>query len=490
MKRYIYSCQLLADLVLPAKAATEGFNKSLNYIPGAKFMGLVASKLYDVEAEDKTLDIFHNGKVYFGDAHPMIKGERSLAVPFSWFTAKGKNYYVKEGDSPASIYLHHKIDKDYFKRLVSEGIQLKQKRSGYFTINGFASSTEQNFSIKSSYDQDKRRSKDGEMYGYFSLPKGTVWSFYIESENPTYLEEIKEILEGKHRIGRSRSAEYGLINIKHTGEESVEVSNYPKGEYYIYAESNLCFYNEYGLCTASPSEEMLVDQFGLPKGSSINWEKTQLRTRTYSSWNRKRYNRNADRLIIEKGSVLVVDTKENWTDADIKAGLGAHRSEGFGSAIVNPVFLTKGMSSDDKVLDMNFTKVNHDIQDHNLRHVGNEQDDNILSFLGSKSKSVANSLDVDKAVNMFIAKHKNRFSGISSSQWGQIRNLAKNSENGDALTKILFDQEEGILLRGQSQDKWRKGNCHGILAQEIRYQKDNPLEFTAKLAAEMAKSKN
>ena len=490
MKRYIYSCQLLADLVLPAKAATEGFNKSLTYIPGARFMGLVASSLYNMDSEDKTLDIFHRGKVYFGDAHPVIKGERSLVIPFSWYAAKGESFYSKKEENQSKIYLHHEIDTEYYENLVKENIQLKQQRSGYFTTNGFASSTDQNFSIKSSYDTSKRRSKDGEMYGYFSLPKGTEWSFYIESENETYLEEVKSILEGKHRIGRSRSAEYGLVNIQYTGQNASEVSNFSSGDHYIYAESNICLYDEYGRCTANPSDKMLVEQFGLPQGSTINWEKTQLRTRIYSSWNRKRSNKNADRLIIEKGSVFAINTQEEWNDSKMKTGLGAHRSEGFGSVLINPDFLTKGRESDKKVLDMQFTKVEMEIQNDKLRYRGNEQDDNILSFLGSKSQALSDALDVDKAVNTFIANYGGKFSRITSSQWGQVRNLAKNVEDKNALYKILFNDKEGILLRGQSQDRWRKGNCYKILENAIISQKANPLEFTAKLAAEMAKSKN
>ncbi|MBK6948990.1 MAG: hypothetical protein IPH16_13900 [Haliscomenobacter sp.] len=91
MKRYQYSCELLSDVVIPSVTATEGFNPSLDYIPGAKFLGIAAGTLYD-ENSAATLDLFHNGKVRFGDAYPTVDGQEGLPVPFSWFYEKEKDW--------------------------------------------------------------------------------------------------------------------------------------------------------------------------------------------------------------------------------------------------------------------------------------------------------------------------------------------------------------------------------------------------------------
>ena len=152
--------------------------------------------------EDIVLDLFHNGKVRFGDAHPYVQGQESLNVPLKWFHAKGKSVTDK-------IYLH-------LNQLSEEIIadeQPKQARSGYFTTSGNLVKIDQDFSLKSSYDSEKMQAKDAQMYGYFSLKKGTEWSFTVEDESGNFADKIKEAIKGEKRIGRSRSAEYGLISI-------------------------------------------------------------------------------------------------------------------------------------------------------------------------------------------------------------------------------------------------------------------------------------
>lgn len=44
MKRIAFKCILQTDVVITSNAATEGFYKSLDYIPGSKFLGIVAGE--------------------------------------------------------------------------------------------------------------------------------------------------------------------------------------------------------------------------------------------------------------------------------------------------------------------------------------------------------------------------------------------------------------------------------------------------------------
>src|SRR5690554_663098 len=199
MKIYQYKCTLLSDIIITSEAATEGYAPSLDYIPGSKFLGIVAGKLYDEDTTEKTLDLFHNGTVQYGDASLYYKNNHYLKPPFSWFTEKGKGIYEE-------VYVHHLLE--------SKDKQLKQVRSGYFSpeSNGFVS-LDQDYSLKSAQDSKTRRSKDGQMFGYHSLRAGTEWTFEIRDTKGVYAEELKGIMEGIHRIGRSRTAEYGLVEI-------------------------------------------------------------------------------------------------------------------------------------------------------------------------------------------------------------------------------------------------------------------------------------
>ena len=68
-------------------------------------------------------------------------------------------------------------------------------------------------------------------------------------------------------------------------------------------------------------------------------EETQIRYHAYSPWNGARKTRDAERLVILPGSVIVVRSA-NPPDPDIlKNGVGIFRSEGFGEVLCNPAFL-------------------------------------------------------------------------------------------------------------------------------------------------------
>jgi hypothetical protein len=468
MKIYQYKCTLLSELIMTANSATQGFSASLDYISGAKFLGLVAGKLYD-ENNAQTLDLFHNGKVRFGDALPLINGEAMLKVPFAWFTEKGK------GLTDAPIYLHHKINS------VSD-IQLKQARNGYFAQENKKFTTlEQNFAIKSGYDSEKRRSEDGLMYGYFSLPQGSTWTFTVETDHDTYAEKIKNSLVATHRIGRSRSAEYGLIKIEFMAEKAQVAAKNCSGEVVLYAESNLCFYNENGKASAQPTALQLTGD----SNAMIDWTKSQIRTRAYQTWNRHRNNRDADRLIIEKGSVFVVKTT-NLDTAFFAKGVGAHRAEGFGKIQVNPGFLC----SDNEKLDFILQKSTNDTPVAASFAVDKgDKDATVLECLAKRVTRNDFEQKIDELANAFYKDNKNTFSGISPSQWGMMRNYAKNANHFDYFNNLVFSESAGFTKRGQSESDWRKNGCAVKLANHLKDMDPmQKLPFIIKLSNLMAKS--
>lgn len=323
MKRYQYKCTLLTDVIITSLAATEGYKESLAYIPGSKFLGIVAGALYDEKDTKKTLDLFHNGKVKFGDALPVLNDETLLKVPFSWYHEKGE----KLSDT---LYLHH-------KNIEKSAIQLKQARSGYFSEKqNLFTSVDQDFSLKSAQDVTKRKSEDGKMFGYYSLKAGTEWAFSITDDDGQYSDEIKTVIVGNHRIGRSRSAEFGLIEISFLKELNPVEEGTLNDEVIIYAKSNLCFYNENtGQTTAQPTAKQLTGR----NDSEIVWEKSQVRSRNYKTWNRHRNNKDADRIIMERGCVFIVKLKSGISTTYFLNGIGSHKNEGFGEVLINPSFL-------------------------------------------------------------------------------------------------------------------------------------------------------
>ena len=92
-----FKCTLESDLVLSQTSSSEGNQKTLDFIPGNNFLGIVASKLYKGGSAE-SLELFHSGKVRFGDAHPSVDGIRGLKVPASM-------YYPKLGSAGTECYI-------------------------------------------------------------------------------------------------------------------------------------------------------------------------------------------------------------------------------------------------------------------------------------------------------------------------------------------------------------------------------------------------
>lgn len=481
MKIYQYKCKLLSDLVIASSSATEGFNQSLDYIPGTKFLGIVAGQLYSEEDNTSVLDLFHNGNVRYSDAHPLVDGNVGLKVPFKWFHPKGSNLTEK-------IYLHtEKLSNEVWKTK-----QPKQARVGYYIPisdkEGKWLKIDQDFSIKSAYNSKSRKSRDSQMYGYFSLKKGTEWSFTIEDLTGEYAEKVRIAIIGKKRVGRSRSAEYGLVQIDFITEVPQKVDEtIDEGIVYIYAKSNLCFYDQYGRNTTTPDKSQLM----LPDGSSILWNQSQIRMRRYQTWNRKRYNRDADRMIIEKGSVFAVKLSKSIRSSQIENGIGAHQSEGFGQVLVSPSFLQSNTAE----LDFSIIKIGLDdwVSDKAFFTVEEcDNDTTIVNYLARQKATEKQTFDIDEKVNSFI-KYNTEFKGISNSQWGIIRNYAKNISDNETFKTLVFSKDSGYMYRGQSEKEWRSKGRREKLFNYLYMNQEFPesyvIPFTIKLATQMAKSK-
>jgi hypothetical protein len=479
MKRLGIKCTLRSDLIISSNPANEGFYKSLDYIPGSKFLGIVAQSLYedqDADLLDRTLALFHKGSVRFGDAHPLINGKLSYKSPLSW-------NHPKKDKLTDGVFLYHHSERECPKPETETEQEVRvQVKDKYFTLDQKFIEVDQVFSIKSAYNREEYRSMDNQMYGYFSLRKGTQWLGYVEFQDPQYEDLLKNTLSGPKRIGRSRTAQYGLVDIEIIEEVSFDERPAQKDtEAYVYAYSNLCFVDEWGNYTLQPT----ADQLGLPPDSEILWEKSQIRSRKYQSWNKKRHSPNQVRHIIQKGSVFAVDLKGDVNTTDLNKTVGVHRSEGFGKILINPSFLL----SDQERLDWNLTRGSHDrVNTAPASTPLSADDQQLLAFLVNKRSAAEQVHDIDEVVNDFVADYGSVFAAVSSSQWGQVRNIAKNAGNPAMLDQLLFNKEFGFLHTGQGKNQWQKKNALKTLRDKILAQRtDQQIPFTVKLAAIMAK---
>jgi len=448
MKELVFRVEFKSDIVLPASSNTEGNIEALDFIPGSNFLGMAAA---EYPKYNNSLDIFHSGGVSFGDATIMCDEKQTYKMPLSYFHEK---------DDTKKIYNHHLIE-DF-----SKFSQLKQLRQGFITSNKRIAYINYNYSQKSAYDKKKRRSLDSSMFGYNAIESDTLWQFtmkYDENISLNDIERIKKNLLGTQRLGKSKSAQYGEVEITLAGENEQIQNLTLSEEVFLYANSRLSLVDEEG----NPTLELKYLCDGL-NDTNIVYEKTQLRTSAFTPYNGSRKTKDYERICINKGSVIVVKNITQEQLNSLENGVGAYISEGFGELLINPSFLKDSILS---------------LQEH-LEETKNEKieiQDNIALFLQQRKESQNSNLDLANEVDKFIKDNAKLYSQKMNSQWGSIRSLCAN-------TKDIYTDVEKYITDGVAEDKWKDGKAKKLL--DAIENSDNPLEFTKLLSMQMPKVKD
>lgn len=468
---------MLSDVILNQKAATEGPNQTLDFIPGSCFLGIVASQYDTLQKEGKAMEIFHSGKVRFGDAHPSIDGIRGLKVPAAMFHPKLKK-------ASEVLYIHHRIKEEDLDSEEMRKNQLKQCRSGYYNFSEEETEAEPiaietNFAIKSAYDGEKRRSKDEQMYGYQSLQKGLELYFEVVVDNNELDSLIVEALEGKKRVGRSRTAQYGLVEIEKF--EYKEIGSLTETDEYVevYADGRLIFLDDNGLPTFRPKAEDL----GL--NGEICWEKSQIRTFQYAPWNFKRQCFDTDRCGIEKGSVFVVKAS---VSPDKSQYVGSYQNEGFGKVIYNPAFL-KAEADGVAKYRLQDPKDPKKEEDNEGKVSSNSA---LFNYLMKQQKRENLEVDVYEMVNNWVKANAPKFTKnkelLFASQWGGVRSIAMKNKTKSSLIGELYKNEKSYLTHGVAADKWNENGRLKVFKEFVEKLTDENAQIAIiNLAAEMAK---
>lgn len=470
-----FKCTLLSDLVLNETSSSEGKQRCLDFIPGNNFLGIVASELYSQLSMHESAAIFHSGKIRFGDAHPSDGIIRGLRVPASMF-------YPKMSKATEECYIHHLIkDQDGLREK-----QLKQCREGFYLFDvetkiGTKVNVEKNFSIKSAYNSEKRKSEDKCMFGYESLPEGVVMYFEVDSDLEDDInKKIEKALIGKKRIGRSRSAQYGLVKIEKSNyKDSYLAKETDNDTVVVYADGRLIFFNDNG----EPISQPTATDLGLGKGD-IDLSNSQIRTFQYSPWNGKRHTYDTDRCGIEKGSVFVV---KNCSGCPKESQyVGAYKNEGFGKVIYNPDFLLgKDDDGNGRAL---YTLKDNECSDMGSDVASSKPETSVLiDFLTQKKAEESTNANAYNFVQEFIENNKRLFANKKdafASQWGSIRSLAMVTPDSKQLIKNIDE----YLDHGVAKDKWEeRGRKKSLDAFMEKHVEDNLQDIMINLASEMAK---
>ncbi|HFE48656.1 MAG TPA: hypothetical protein ENJ21_05010 [Chromatiaceae bacterium] len=339
MKRQALRIELLEDCVFSASAATEGGHESLDRIPGAALLGAAAARCYgDLDRRDAWL-AFHSGRLRFADALPWNGASPGWPMPMCWYHEKLAEY--KQPEARKDVLRPHVIENLIHETTEEQNQPVKQLRGGYVHENGQLTSPVRELRLKTAIDPRTGRARDSQLFGYDALLRGQDFITFIEADDEmdnALFKRMVSALHGEVLLGRSRSAEYGRCRIT-----TLEIGLPPMGESdgrrsILWLLSDLALVDANGNPVTEPTPEAL----GLPE-CRIDWSRTFLRTRRYSSWNMARRGHDSERVVLQAGGVITLIMANSFDRAALQRlhdeGVGLFRETGLGRIWVDPPLL-------------------------------------------------------------------------------------------------------------------------------------------------------
>jgi len=437
-----FEATLLSDVVLNQTSATAGGHATLDFIPGASFLGAAAARVYELLGT-RAFTAFHSGKIRFGNAYPIAAdGAPAFPVPLSWHRQKGAA--LGDGAVDCAAFEDGTTDSD----LLAMG-SLQQVRRGYVTDGGVYVLPETSFRLKTAIDRDAGgRSMESQLFGYESLRAGSRWWFELRADDDVpddLLDTVENALVGIVGIGRSRSAEYGRVKVnKHAGWTISASPAAADGVVLVYCVSDALFRDPAtGATTLTPS----ADVFGLPATAPLVPARTFVRSRTYAPFNGKRRANDLQRTVVCKGSVFAYRAQ----GADLAkarqfvlAGVGEWRQDGLGAVCVAPALLgSKSVS------------LRADAAQGG-RAASPVSRSSLADWLVARHAESALEAAVESTVESWVKELRPKLGkGPSKSQWGTLRQIAASTPTANGLDAALFADPRGFCCHGVSSKVWK-----------------------------------
>ncbi|HRQ65873.1 MAG TPA: hypothetical protein PKZ76_13600 [Xanthomonadaceae bacterium] len=450
---------LIDDVVVSERNATEGAHRSLDHVPGSALLGLAATALYPLLDRAEAFLLFHSGRVRFGNATAVGPNQRAAyPVPMSWHARKNDAPRPGARLDPARI-AHVSLG----GALMDEGIRapMKQLRDFFICEDGWVVSPRKTRVVKTAIDAATGRAADAQLFGYEALAAGQRFRASIEADDdvPDHLfERVVEALVGDRFLGRSRSAEFGRVRIERAAESEdapVEDAGVEAG---LWLVADLHAVDALGRSTPCPTAEDL----GFP-GATIDWSRSFVRLRRFSPWNAYRGGYDVERVVLEQGSVLWLRGLAPGTRSGQQV-IGASRECGFGRCwlappllgSVNPLLTETPEAPRERVAPpvLSSPLVGWLQRQANRRAGGKDAADEADRFATDVASWYAQArLDLGRGEDQPV--------GPSASQWRDVANVIARLEIGSSVEQALFTGDDAPCRDkrpGWSDKFWRHGN--------------------------------
>lgn len=271
---------LVDPVITSFDVATAATPTCHSYLPGAMLWGVLASAAYC--SEENRADILsrlHGGGLIIGDAWPMIGADVALPIPKSLHRPKDGGPWEDWSDGSRNQNYTQAKDGQVGPSCGEDGLaEVAVRRVS---------------SLRTAINPDTLTAADGQFYGLQALAAGQKFVALLAGEGA---KAAVGALSGEHFLGRSRNAEFGRVTIR-----SVDVPRLPElGEenaQFLWCLSDFAAHDVCFLPTERPDRLF---------GQRIDWSKSYVRHRSYSPFNAAWKRRQPERLVIGRGSVLVL----------------------------------------------------------------------------------------------------------------------------------------------------------------------------------------
>ena len=444
MTPHWFQVTTLAPVLVTASSATVGQTPTLHYLPGAMLRGAVASRLYDellTASPREAVRVFHRGAVRFGDAVRCRSTDSEvIPVPLSLHHPKG--------DEDIKAWRNHVVER------IDLSSQPTQVRSGYLDAR-LDTVLEARFesSERTAIGPDDR-AREGFLYGLQAIQAGQEFLARIDIAadlDAGIRDVVLRAITGRHRLGRSRSAEFGLVSIDaipHPPTPLPLAERPASGGVPILVRSDWALHDP---DSGSPSALLVPAHVGLPRGAfRVDPARTFVRTRRYSPFNGKRGRPDHERWVIMKGSVVTVRLGEGIPLTSLRAafssGVGAYRSEGLGEALVAPALLctqrpaawgdVEGAERDGTIARLELSA------------------DPMFRWARTRSARLQTVAPLQTAQE-WAAKLRQQYpGGVSRSQWGRVRGVAMSTSSAAELKVRLSKALTEGGRKNRLQEAW------------------------------------